>query len=68
MIDLNDPQLDDHGKHVHLLTNTTFKHQIEEDCIPSDGNSRLKDAKYIKGFFFTLNITELYDNDKSIED
>ncbi len=41
MIDLNDPQLDQHGKNVPLLTNITFKDQIEEEC------PRLKDAKYI---------------------
>ncbi len=47
MIDLNDPQLDEHGKNVPLLTNTTFKDHIEKDCIPEDGNSSLKDARYI---------------------
>ncbi len=45
MIDLNDPQLDQHGNLVPLLTNKTFKHQIEKDCEPLDGNSSLKDAK-----------------------
>ena len=45
MIDKNDPQLDEHGRLVPLLTNKTFKHQIEKDCEPLDGNSSLKDAK-----------------------
>ena len=47
MIDLNDPQLDELGNLVPLLTNQTFKDQIENDCRPEDGNSSLKDAKYI---------------------
>jgi hypothetical protein len=32
MIDFNDPQLDEHGQHLPLLTNQTFKDQIEKDC------------------------------------
>ncbi len=55
MIDLNDPQLDQHGNIVPLLTNTTFKHQIEEEC------PDLKDAKYIYELYFRLNMTELYE-------
>ena len=51
MIDLNDPQLDQHGKIVPLLTNTTFKDQIEKGC------PGLKDAKYIFTLYFSLNIT-----------
>ena len=47
MIDLNDHQLDEHGQNVPLLTNQTFKGQIGKDCVPEDGNSSLKDAKYI---------------------
>ncbi len=61
MIDLNDPQLDQHGKIVPLLTNITFKNQIEKGC-PS-----LKDAKYIYALFFRLNMTELYDKEEQIE-
>ena len=41
MIDLNDPQLDENGKHLLLLTNKSFKNQIETKC------RVLKDAKYI---------------------
>ena len=41
MIDLNDPQLDEHGKIIPLLTNQTFKHQIEKEC------PGLKDANNI---------------------
>jgi hypothetical protein len=41
MIDFNDPQLDQHGKIVPLLTNITFKNHIEKGC------QDLKDAKYI---------------------
>ena len=61
MIDLNDPQLDQHGNIVPLLTNTTFKDQIEKGC------PGLKDAKYIHLLFFRLNMTELYDKEKPIE-
>ena len=46
MIDLNDPQLDEHGQHVPLLTNQTFKGQIEKDG-KGYGCPGLKDAKYI---------------------
>ncbi len=62
MIDLNDPQLDEHGKNAYLLTNQTFKHQIETDC-RGDGNSSLKDAKYIYRLEFGLNIAELFNNE-----
>ena len=55
MIDLNDPQLDQHGKIVPLLTNTTFKNHIEKGC------PGLKDAKYIHELYFRLNMSELYD-------
>ena len=43
MIDLNDHQLDKNGKNIPLLTNQTFKDQIEKDRSCQD----LKDAKYI---------------------
>ena len=58
MIDLNDPQLDKDGELVPLLTNQTFKHQIEKDC-RGIGNSSLKDAKYIYELDFYLDLTEL---------
>ena len=61
MIDLNDPQLDQHGKIVPLLTNITFKDQIEKRC------PGLKDAKYIYVLAFNLNMAELYDKEKPIE-
>ena len=68
MIDLNDPQLDQHGKLVPLLTNQTIKDQIEKDCIQVDGNSSLKDAKYIYALNFIFNFAELYDNNEPIEE
>ena len=66
MIDLNDPQLDQHGNLVPLLTDKAFKDKIEKDC-PGDGYSGLKDAKYIFGLYFDLNITELYNKTKPIK-
>ena len=61
MIDLNDPQLDQHGKIVPLLTNITFKDHIEKGC------PGLKESKYIYVLPFNLNMTELYDKEKPIE-
>ncbi len=66
MIDLNDPQLDENGKHDHLLKDETFKQQIENDCI-GNGNSSLKDAKYIVGLWFGLDLAKLYVKTKQIE-
>ena len=47
MIDLNDPQLDEHGQHVSLFTNQTFKEQIEKYDDQGFGCPGLKDARYI---------------------
>ena len=62
MIDLNDPQLDQHGQRFPLLNNTTFKDQIEKEKDDKGfGCPGLKEAKYIYGLNFTLNIDKLYD-------
>jgi hypothetical protein len=63
MIDFNDPQLDQHGQRVPLLTNTTFKDQIETGSC-----SGLKDGKYIHLLSFMFNINYLYDKTKSVKD
>ena len=58
MIDLNDAQLNEHGKLVSLLTNTTFKDKIEKEKDHQGyGCPGLKDAKYIHILGFHLNIT-----------
>ncbi len=62
MIDFNDPQLDQHGNIVPLLTNTTFKDQIETRC------PDLKDAKYIIDLYFRLDIAELQDKTLPIQE
>ena len=67
MIDLNDPQLDEHGKNVPLLTDQTIKDKIEKDCIQVDGNSSLKDAKYIITLHLIFDIAKLYNNNEPIE-
>ena len=63
MIDLNDPQLNQHGEPAFLLTNKTFKDQIETGSCSS-----LKDAKYIHLLNFTLNIKNLQNNSLPFED
>ncbi len=50
MIDMNDHQLDKNGKNVTLLTNDTFKDQIQREKDDQGyGCPGLKDAKYIFG-------------------
>ena len=55
MIDLNDAQINKYGQSILFSTNTTFKDHIEKGRCYG-----LKNAKYIVGLYFTLNITELY--------
>ena len=62
MIDLNDAQLNKHGQLVYLLTNKTFKDEIEQEKDDQGyGCPGLKDAKYIYKLSFHLNINYLYD-------
>ncbi len=60
MIDLNDHQLDEHGKQVSLLTNKKFKDRIEKKHF-TIGCPGLKNAKYIIRLEFYLNIPVLAD-------
>ena len=64
MIDLNDAQLNKHGQLVYLLTDKTFKDEIEQEKDDQGyGCPGLKDAKYIYALSFNLYMTELYDKE-----